>query len=274
MKRQADERLELEADLRQALQSRSDELYLVFQPIVALDGSQEIIEVEALLRWNHPTLGHISPGRFVPLAEEIGLIHDLTVWVLEEACGQMAQWSRHYVTHTGIRMSVNISAMTVREPDLADWVLDCLQRVGLSPNQLVLEITESILMTHSDAIATGLQRLRERGVQVAIDDFGTGYSSMSSLAHLPVDIIKIDQSFVARLDQTPETHAILQAMVELARAMQLSVVSEGIETTMQRESLQRLGSHYGQGYLFSHPLRAEDLEALLAQRLTPLNRAA
>ncbi len=274
MKREADERLELEADLRQALLRRGEELYLVFQPIVALDGTHRIIEIEALLRWKHPVHGVIAPGRFIPLAEEIGLIHELTAWVLEEACSQMSRWTRLYPQKPPLRMSVNISARTLQEPDLSDWVLECLKRANLAPHQLILEITESVLMRHTEAITASLQRLRKRGVQVAIDDFGTGYSSMSSLAQLPVDIIKIDQSFVARLEQSGETQAILQAMVELARAMQLAVVSEGIETSGQRESLQRLGSHYGQGYLFSHPLLAADFEALLTRQLTPLGRAA
>jgi diguanylate cyclase len=161
---------------------------------------------------------------------------------------------------------VNLSGRSLQQPTLADFVEHCLAETGLLPTQLMLEITESVMVRYCDAASEMLNRLRTLGVVIAIDDFGTGYSSMSSLANLPIDILKIDQTFVARLSQHTETHAILQAMIDLAKAMKLEVVSEGIETQQQCDSLQLLGSHYGQGYLFSRPLSPDDLEALLAEQ--------
>jgi diguanylate cyclase len=212
--------------------------------------------VEALVRWQHPTLGVVSPGRFIPIAERSGLINALGMYVLEQACRQVASWPGD------MYVSVNLSPRQLQVPTLVQDVLSVLARTGLDPARLVLEITESALVDDAASISM-LAAFRSHGIRVAIDDFGTGYSSLHYLTRLPVDILKIDRSFVAELNGTPEGSGITEAILRLSHALHLTTVAEGIETTEQAAELQLLGCGVGQGYLFAAPLPATDLVSLL-----------
>jgi diguanylate cyclase (GGDEF)-like protein len=260
MKQQADRRLELESGLRQALSHDPEQLYVVFQPIFALE-TGGISELEALVRWNHPTLGPISPLEFIPIAEEAELIRELGKRVLAESSRQVGQWNRQL--GRALRLSVNLSARQLQAAGIVEELLQTLQDAPFPPQLLALEVTESVMMQHPELVADRLTRLREHGVMIAVDDFGTGYSSMSVLAQLPMDAIKIDQSFVRRLESGSDAVAIVQAIIELAHTLQLQTIGEGIETEAQWKLLQRLGCEEGQGYFFSHPLTAPAMEIFL-----------
>ncbi|MET8147188.1 bifunctional diguanylate cyclase/phosphodiesterase [Actinoplanes sp. NPDC049668] len=226
------------------------ELHVLYQPLVDLADGRPV-GVEALVRWQHPRLGVVSPAEFIPVAEHTGAIADIGLFVLETACRQVAEWD-------GLYVSVNLSPRQLQEPTLVRDVLDVLARTGLEPHRLVLEITESALVDENTGITT-LHRFRERGVRVAIDDFGTGYSSLHYLTRLPVDILKIDRSFVAELNGTPEGSAIAEAILRLGQVLHLTTVAEGVETTAQAAELRTLGCGIGQGYLYARPLPAAEL---------------
>jgi diguanylate cyclase (GGDEF)-like protein len=269
MSTQTLERLELESDLRSALERR--ELRVHYQPIVTLE-STEIVGFEALVRWQHPTRGLVAPLAFIPLAEETGLIVPLGRWVLETACRQAAKWNRRRTAPdaTPLFVSVNLSAREFAQADLVEDVAAILAKSGLDSSALELEITESVLMDQSEAGIRTLRRLRLLGVRLVLDDFGTGYSSLSYLKHLPLDTIKIDRSFVAGIDETAD-RSIVEAVVALAHGLGLGVVAEGIETERQAERLLELGCDLGQGYLFSRPVPAAKTAGLLR---APTARAA
>ncbi|MEV8506497.1 bifunctional diguanylate cyclase/phosphodiesterase [Actinoplanes sp. NPDC051475] len=237
------------------------ELTLLYQPLVDLSDSRPI-GVEALVRWQHPTLGVVSPAQFIPIAERNGTISGLGLWVLEEACAQVVGWD------ADTYVSVNLSPRQLQEPTLVQDVLDVLHRTDLEPARLVLEITESALVDDSAGISM-LAAFREHGIRVAIDDFGTGYSSLHYLTRLPVDILKIDRSFVAELNGTPEGAGITEAILRLSHALHLTTVAEGIETTEQATELQLLGCGVGQGYLFAPPLPPQEMLSLLARSSPP-----
>ena len=260
----AHERLVLESSLRKAIER--DELLLLFQPQVSLE-TGEIVGTEALVRWRHPELGLIAPGRFIPLAEETGLIVPLGEWVLRTACRQAAEWARE---GRHLRQSVNLSARQLAEPDLVRRVRAALDETGLDPRLLDLELTESALVTQGEAAVARLAALRTLGVRISIDDFGTGYSSLAYLRRFPLDILKVDRSFVLGLDaagqQGRQDQAVVRAIISMAHALELEVVAEGVETSAQREALRRLGCDTMQGFLFSRPVSAECLEALLPER--------
>ena len=260
MERDAVNRLELQADLRRALER--NQLRLMYQPIVSLaDG--RVTGVEALLRWHHPTRGVVSPTEFIPIAEETGLIVPIGHWVLEEACRQTRAWQLQFGARTAPTVSVNLSARQFQRPELFANIKQVLRETGLDPRCLTVEITESALMQDALATSTTLEVLKDLGVQIAIDDFGTGYSSLSYLKRFPVDILKIDQSFVDGLGQDPQDTAIVQSIVALAKTLCLRVTGEGIETSSQRAHLLEMGCEFGQGYLFAHPLPPEKLALLL-----------
>lgn len=264
MERDALERLELETDLRQAL--GRDEFTLVYQPIVSLaDG--RILELEALVRWQHLTRGQISPVQFIPIAEEIGVIEPLGLWVLEEACRQAVLWQNAVPTDPPLVMSVNLSGRQFQDPKLVDKIAAVLRETGLAPCGLKLEITESVLMFDPEGTAATMHALTGLGVRFAIDDFGTGYSSLSYLRRFPVDTLKIDRSFVEGLGTDVQAHAIVRSIVALAKALSLSVTGEGVETDNQQAQLKELECDRGQGYLFARPLLAADVAGLLAQPL-------
>ena len=257
------ERLELETDLRHALERA--EFYLVYQPLVDLR-SGVLVGVEALARWRHPVRGVVSPGEFIPAAEETGLIVPMGRWVIEESCRQLRAWQR--ATGRALRMSVNISARQLQGPLLTDHVATALRTTSISGSSLVLEITESMLVDDVERTMEKLQRFSDLGVSLAIDDFGTGYSSLAYLSRLPVDILKIDRSFVAGLGTHPEMTAVTSAIVALGKSLNLTVVAEGIEEPAQLAALTTMGCDYGQGYLLSRPLAADDVATLLAGTAT------
>ncbi len=264
MNMQAMERLELEIDLRHALDN-GEELRVFYQPIIALDSSA-LREVEALVRWQHPQRGLLLPGTFIPLAEETGLIHPLGRWVLGEACRQMHAWQKQFPDDPPLTVSVNVSAHQLQQPDLVEQVVSALKESELLPQYLKLEITESVIMQDTENIIPRLHELRNLGVRTAMDDFGTGYSSMAYLSSLPIDTLKIDRSFISKMSRSDEDVAIVRAIVTLAKTLDLRITSEGIETSEQHVQLSALGCDFGQGYFFDRPMSAESLGLLLAPR--------
>ncbi len=230
------------------------ELHVLYQPLVDLADTRPV-GVEALVRWLHPRLGVVPPAQFIPIAERSGTIVEIGLFVLETACRQVVEWD-------GLYVSVNLSPRQLHEQTLVADVLDVLARTGLAPERLVLEVTESALVDESAGIVK-LRALRDHGIHVAIDDFGTGYSSLHYLTRLPVDILKIDRSFVAELNGTPEGSGITEAILRLSQVLHLTTVAEGIETAEQATELQLLGCSVGQGYLFARPLPPADLYDLL-----------
>jgi diguanylate cyclase (GGDEF)-like protein len=244
----------LEVELRNALET-GHELEVVYQPLFSTD-TMTMSGVEALARWNHPTLGPVSPLVFVTLAEECGLIDKLGAWVLAKACDTARAWDLATV-------AVNVSALQFRRPGFALRVLDILEKTGLAPQRLEIEITESTLLQEHGASSNCLKMLRAHGVRVALDDFGTGYSSLSMLLNLDVDRIKIDRSFVRDLGQSPQSQSIVQAIVTMAHAVGVSVTAEGVETPEQRDMLVAIGCDALQGYLMSTPVSALALVEML-----------
>jgi EAL domain-containing protein (putative c-di-GMP-specific phosphodiesterase class I) len=259
------ERVELENDLRRALER--DELRLYYQPIVDL-ASSRIVGLEALLRWQHPTRGLVPPLSFIPLAEETGLIIPVGRWVLETACRQARSWM-DALPGSQLVISVNLSARQFTQPDLVEQVAEILAETGLPANLLELEITESVLMDQSEAGTRALRALREVGVKLVLDDFGTGYSSLSYLKHLPLDTIKIDQSFVQGLESEGANLPIVQAVIALAHGLGMGVVAEGIETAGQLAGLRSLDCDRGQGFLYARPRPPTDLEPMLVTGIAP-----
>ncbi|MEM1366860.1 MAG: EAL domain-containing protein [Cyanobacteria bacterium P01_H01_bin.15] len=259
--------MDWETELRQALQRGEFELY--YQPIVALE-NRRIAGFEALLRWRHPTRGLVSPTQFIAIAEEIGCIVPIGIWVLETACRQLSQWqqqlSQHGLSHLPLTMAVNLSVRQFAQPDLLDVIKKILLENKLSGRQLCLEITESCLLNYPDAAADILTRLQALGVQLSLDDFGTGYSGLNYLRQLPINTIKIDRTYVQNLVIDQKTMAITRAIFKLTDELAIRTVAEGIETSQQLEILQELGSTYGQGYLFSHPLSVMAADELLLSK--------
>ncbi|MGW5669682.1 putative bifunctional diguanylate cyclase/phosphodiesterase, partial [Micromonospora sp. NPDC003776] len=243
------------------------QLAVLFQPMVDLrDGHPG--GVEALVRWRHPTRGLVSPLTFIPVAERTGAITAIGLYVLEQACRAVHSWQADLPDRRSCYASVNVAPRQLQERTLVDDVLAILDRTGLPPTDLVLEVTESALVDGDPAIPT-LAALRRHGIRIAVDDFGTGYSSLHYLARLPVDILKIDRSFVAELDDTPAGAAITEAIIRLSQALHLTTVAEGIETPAQATELTRLGCHTGQGYLYTRPLPADDARRYLTTGITP-----
>jgi EAL domain-containing protein (putative c-di-GMP-specific phosphodiesterase class I) len=253
----------LQAELRDAL--LHGELVLHYQPQVAGDG--RILGAEALVRWQHPRRGLVPPGEFVPLAEECGLMQPLGDWVLQTACAQLATWSRQPAT-AQLRMAVNVSAAQFAQGDFVARVLASVARAGADPARLKLELTESMLAHDIDDVIAKMTALRAQGIGFSLDDFGTGYSSLTYLRRLPLDQLKIDQSFVRSMLVSPKDAAIAQAVVTLGRSLKLELIAEGVETAEQRQVLARLGCHTYQGYLYGRPVPVADFEALLLQERT------
>ncbi len=255
------ERLLLETDLRRALDRR--EFVTYYQPIVSV-GSRDIVGYEALARWLHPERGLIPPAGFLSLAEETGLIVAVERQILRQACEQMRSWLDRFGAN-GLRfVSVNLAHRQIRQPDLVDYVDRTLRETGLQPEHLKLEITENVLFENPEAAANLLKRLRDLGVELYIDDFGTGYSSLSYLHRLPINGLKIDRSFIKRIDEAGENKAIVRTIMTLARDMRIDVVAEGVETAGQLSHVESLNCAYWQGYLFSRPVQSADAQALLA----------
>ena len=255
LRARAADRVQLERDLHQAI--ARGELFVAYQPIVAVSG-RRIIGTEALVRWRHPDRGVVPPGDFIGLAEEVGLIADIGLWVLRRACADVA--ARYEGGHPPLTCHVNLSPLQATDPGLPDRIAAILGETGLPAEALVLELTESSLMEAGDEPLRVMQAIRELGVRLVLDDFGTGYSSLARLRHFPVDGLKIDRSFVSDLEAGEPAGALLvSGIVELARALGLTVVAEGVETTVQLDRLERIGCRYAQGFLIARP---GDLDAL------------
>jgi diguanylate cyclase (GGDEF)-like protein/PAS domain S-box-containing protein len=253
--------LQMESDLRRALER--NEFVVHYQPIVALQTGR-IVALEALVRWAHPLQGLVTPSDFIPVAEETGLIVPLSWWVLGEACHQMRCWQERFPSNPPLAINVNISGRHVAQPDLAEHVSALLLASEVAAGSLRLEITESAIIENPEKAALMLQRLSDQQVQLCIDDFGTGYASLSSLHHFPIRTLKIDRSFVQRIDESCEHREIVRTIVGLAKGLAMDVVAEGVETEAQLEQLRALECTYGQGYLFSRPVDGEAIGALLA----------
>ena len=260
MRAKAVRRLELERELRRALEE--DEFVLHYQPIVALE-TGTVKGVEALIRWRHPQRGLLQPGDFIWVAEDSGLIEPIGRWVQDEACSQTRVWQEMSPEAGNLHVSVNLSARQVAHPDLPAVIEEVLAKTGLPPHSLQLEVTETILVEESGWAYEALQALHETGVHLALDDFGTGYSSLAYLNRFPFDSLKIDRSFVEGLGVKSDSRAIVEAIVGMARALDLRVVAEGVENQTQLSALRRLGCDFVQGYLFARPVPPDELMPLL-----------
>ena len=257
MNQEVQDRMQIEAGLRTAIQR--NELSLLYQPKIDL-ATRRIFGAEALLRWNHPKLGMISPSRFVPVAEEAGLVGQIGEWVLRTACRQIREWQD--AGHS-LQVAVNVSARQFQDYDVAELVMDIMRDTGVLAKNLEIELTESAVMNDAESSIVTLERLAALGVQIAIDDFGTGYSSLSYLKRLPLDLLKIDQSFVRDISSDPNDAAIVRAIITLARSLGIMVIAEGVENEAQLAFLNAYGCQYAQGYLFGRPLTAPQLIKLV-----------
>ncbi len=251
-------------ELRRAINNR--EFILHFQPIVSLAGGS-ITGFEALIRWLHPEKGLLPPDGFIPLAEKTDLIIALGLWVIEEACGQLVDWQRRFVRDTPLTMSINLSARQFIQHDLIRTIDEAIGRFGLDPSTVRFEITESAFMEDMESANLMLLELKSKKFLLYMDDFGTGYSSLSYLMHFPVDVLKIDKSFVRFMHVDEESEVIVHSVIALAHNLKRRVIAEGVETERHFEILKDLGCDYGQGYYFSRPVEAAGAEDLLRKNL-------
>jgi EAL domain-containing protein (putative c-di-GMP-specific phosphodiesterase class I) len=238
-----------------------DALHLVYQPLVRC-GDGLVCGVEGLVRWDHPEHGPVPAGTIIEIAERSGLMNRVGGWVLVRACRDAARWRRDHPA-SPVDLSVNVSAHQLMSPGFVADVLAVVADSGLDPGTLVLEVTENILIEDGEIALLVLEQLRRSGIRIALDDFGTGYSSLSYLHRLPIDVLKIDRSFVADLDRASRGGAIVGAVTNLAHALDLAVVAEGVETPHERDQVREMGADLAQGYLYARPMRAEALEDLL-----------
>ncbi|MEO5857736.1 MAG: EAL domain-containing protein [Pyrinomonadaceae bacterium] len=252
--------LELETDLRLAVER--DEFELYYQPLVNLD-DVSLMGFEALVRWNHPSRGLITPGEFIEVAETTGLIVPMTKILLRSACEQLAKWKEDGVAERSLIVSVNLSAIHLAQKGIVDEIRTILFETKVEPENLKLEITESAVMENAESTIKVLNKIRDLGVKLSIDDFGTGYSSLSYLHRFPIDTLKIDRSFVMTMEDGSENGEIVRTVIALAKALNLSVIAEGIESIHQFHQLRILGCEFGQGYLFSRPVPATEAAKLL-----------
>jgi EAL domain-containing protein (putative c-di-GMP-specific phosphodiesterase class I) len=252
------EHLHLSSGIRAAL--TNGEFRLHYQPQFAL-ATGRVVGAEALIRWNHPTLGFIPPAKFIPVAERNGLINDIGSWVLDTACRQTKTWQQMGLPPLVI--AVNVSPVQFRRDDIEREVANAIETCELNPACIELELTESLLVADSDHLSGVLQRLRAQGVKFAIDDFGTGYSNLGYLKRFAVERLKIDQSFVRDMTSNPHNEGIVRAIIEMAHCLQLEVVAEGVEEAATLERLQVLGCEFGQGYHWSPALPADEFVAFV-----------
>ena len=256
MNEKAQKRRQIELDLETALER--DELDVHYQPIINLRRN-EIVGFEALARWPHPVKGMISPGDFIPVAEECGLIVRLGEWILRKACLDAVRWNN------ALRVSVNLSAIQFKDADLVEKITGILEETGLSPDRLEVEITETILMNHSDATIKALHDLKKIGIRIAMDDFGTGYSSLNYLQKFPFDKIKIDRSFISDLEGNVKQAAIVAAVINIAQTLGMVTTAEGVETEGQKERLIALGCEEVQGFLLGKPSPGVHIPSIIDQ---------
>ena len=252
------DRLQLEADLRIAVEHHAG-FVLHFQPILDLK-DQRLTGFEALVRWNHPTRGIVYPLEFIPLAEETGMIIPLSEWILREACGQLRRWQALYHSAVPLRMSINISSKVLLHKEFVTQMSTVLDAEGLQPGSIALEITENVLLEHTNIALETMTKLQAMGIRIHLDDFGTGYSSLSYLHNFPVNALKIDRSFIAKMTSS-ENHEIVRTIIALAQSLNLEVIAEGVELDHQLGAIKDMHCQYGQGFLFSKPLDADAIEA-------------
>lgn len=257
-------RLELEHQLREAIANH--ELVLHYQPIFSLD-SLELTGFEALVRWQHPEGGMISPGEFIPLAEETGLIISLGEWVMSEACRQLKTWQDRVPQAQPLLMSINVAGEQLHAPNFLSTVDRIIAETRINPQHLKFEITESMLIGNTNQVIMVLQQIKSRQIQLSIDDFGTGYSSLSYLPQFPIDILKIDRSFIDQMNFKQQNLEIIKTIITLAQVLDLQIIAEGIETEDQHQTLKLLGVKYAQGYLFAKPLTSEQAEMLIIEHV-------
>ncbi|MFH7027742.1 MAG: EAL domain-containing protein [Heteroscytonema crispum UTEX LB 1556] len=261
MHQQAIQLLQIENDLRRAV--KRQEFLVYYQPIISLTTGR-IAGFEALVRWQHPIRGLVPPIEFIPVAEETGLIAYIDTWVLQTACHQLRIWQKTNAASANLTISVNLSARVFSQTNLIAKIDQILQETQLQPASLELEITESVIMENTDVVTKILQQLRKRGIKLIMDDFGTGYSSLSYLHSLPLNALKIDQSFVKRMQENQENMGLVPAMIGIANSMGMNAIAEGVETKEQLAQLKHLNCDYAQGYLFSKPIKQELVLDLLA----------
>ena len=252
--------LTLETDLRYGIEKQEFEVY--YQPIMNLNPIK-LVGFEALIRWQHPDKGFISPGEFIPVAENTGLIIPIGKIVLEKVCQQIQTWKKKFQQITILKIAVNLSSKQFKNAYILQEIDEVMERTGLTSNNLKLEITETSLIDHSQETIKLLKQLKQRNLEICLDDFGTGYSSLSYLHRFPVDTLKIDRSFINCIGQPEENLEIIQSIIHLAHNLGMNVVAEGIETEEQLIYLQKLNCDFGQGYLFNRPLTAQETENLL-----------
>jgi diguanylate cyclase (GGDEF)-like protein len=258
---QATKLLQLEMDLRRAIERQEFQIY--YQPIVSLE-TYKIIGFEALVRWQHPEIGFVCPDNFIPLAEETGLIVPIGYWVLEQACRQMHSWQLQYLNNLPLTISVNISSRQFSDANLIEQIRQILQDTGLAGSSLKLEITETVLMENSESATAMLLQLQQMGIQLHLDDFGIGYSSLSYLHRFPSSALKIDRSFVSNIGGDKDKWPIVEAIISLARSLNIDVIAEGVETIEQLTQLQVKQCQQAQGYFFSRPLDSFSVEQLIS----------
>lgn len=261
MNQETIKRVELESDLRRAL--KNNELYLTYQPIVE-GKTKKLITCEALIRWEHPSRGFVSPLEFIPLAEETGLIHSIGKWVLKTACKQVMEWHHHGLTDSSI--SINVSAYQFQNRWFIEDVKNALAYSGLDPKYLHLELTETVMLNHSLSTIKIMQSLADIGVKISIDDFGTGYSSFSYLKDLPIHILKIDRSFIQNLDVDTPDFAIVKSIITMGHGLGLQVIAEGVETEKQLKILNDMNCDFIQGYWIERPLKPVQLTEWMKQQ--------
>ena len=254
--------LRLENDLRRAIERQ--ELALYYQPIVSMK-TGELVGFEALARWFHKERGPIPPNEFIPISEATGTVGGLGRWALEAACHQLAEWHDRYPKYAGLTVAVNISGVHFMKDDLYRDTLHALERSGLEGKHLKLELTESAIMENADLTAQVLAEIKTLDVDLALDDFGTGYSSLSYLNRFPIDVLKIDHSFIRGMETNSENAKIVNVIAMLAKTLGLDLVAEGVETPRQATLVKTLGCDFAQGYLFSRPLPKDAIDALLRQ---------
>jgi diguanylate cyclase (GGDEF)-like protein/PAS domain S-box-containing protein len=260
MRERAVNALSIEQELSHGLDH--GDLRLFYQPLVSLV-TGEIVGAEALIRWEHPERGLLSPDKFLPVAEESGLIVQVGAWAVGEACRRLRDWDRRNGHASAFGLAVNLSARELTHPDVVSTVLNAVRRSALDPSRITIEVTESTAMADRDSGFRALRELSAAGVRIAIDDFGTGYSSLDHLREMPADILKIDRSFVAGMSANSPDSALVAAAIAMGRALEMEVVAEGIETSEQVADLRELGCPLGQGFLFARPLPPEEIDTLL-----------
>ncbi len=260
MRERVQRRLYLENDLRKAISEQ--QLLLTYQPIVSLS-TGELVSVEALVRWKHPAEGLISPGEFIPIAEESDLILILDQWVLREGCRQLAEWQAALGAAAPATLSINVSRKRLARPDLVESIRQVVAETGIQPAAIQLEVTEGAFVSDVKAAVQSMKALKALGVKLAIDDFGTGSSSFASLHQFPVDVLKIDRSLLANLEQSKDSACLIQGLAVMVRNLGITMVAKGIEKPGEVTALQALGCDYGQGFFFAKPMSASQLQTFI-----------